>query len=81
MAAQSLLHTFSVFQPPPGQVRSGRAFKGRPRLLGLQSGLAELMLLNRLRARTRRDLAPDTLERAAAVIEVTARQWFGEARA
>jgi hypothetical protein len=37
------------------------------------------MLLNRLRACTRHDLTADTLARAAAVIGVTARQWFGEA--
>ena len=36
------------------------------------------MLLNRLRARTRHDLTSDTLVRAAVVIGVTARQWFGE---
>jgi hypothetical protein len=48
------------------------------RLINIQAGLAELMLLNRLRARTRRDLAGDTLERAAHIIEVTSRHWFGE---
>lgn len=37
------------------------------------------MLLNRLRARVRHDLTADTLARAAVVIGVTARQWFGEA--
>ena len=36
------------------------------------------MLLNRLRARVRHDLTADTLARAAVVIGVTARQWFGE---
>lgn len=36
------------------------------------------MLLNRLRARIRHDLTADTLARAAVVIGVTARQWFGE---
>ena len=37
------------------------------------------MLLNRLRARVRHDLTADTLTRAAVVIGVTARQWFGQA--
>lgn len=36
------------------------------------------MLLNRLRARIRHDLTADTLARAAVVIGVTARHWFGE---
>lgn len=40
------------------------------------SRLAELLLLNRLRARTRGDLVADMLERAASVIEVTSRHWF-----
>lgn len=48
------------------------------RLINIQAGLAELMLLNRLRARTRTDLAGDTLERAAHIIQVTSRHWFGE---
>ena len=40
------------------------------------SRLAEFLLLNRLRARTRGDLVADMLERAAIVIEVTSRHWF-----
>ena len=44
--------------------------------LGLQAGLAELMLINRLRARTRRDLSVEMLQQAAEVIEVTSRHWF-----
>lgn len=43
----------------------------------LSAGLAELTLVNRLRARTRRDLAIDALERAAKIVEVTAKHWFG----
>ncbi|MES2977542.1 MAG: hypothetical protein V4731_03895 [Pseudomonadota bacterium] len=35
-----------------------------------------MTLVNRLRARTRRDLAAETLERAARVIATTARHWF-----
>lgn len=42
----------------------------------LQASLAELMLVNRLRARTRTDLALDTLQRGAAIIELTAKHWF-----
>jgi hypothetical protein len=40
------------------------------------SRLAEFLLLNRLRARTRGDLVADMLERAAIVIEVTSRHWL-----
>ncbi len=48
-------------------------------VLGLRAGMAELVLLNRLRARTQRELSEDTLERAARLLEVTARDWLGEA--
>ena len=44
--------------------------------LGLQASLAEMLLLNKLRARTRRDLASDTLQRGADIIELTAKHWF-----
>jgi hypothetical protein len=54
-------------------------FKVRhPRLVSLQASLAELMLVNRLRARTRRDLALDTLQRGADIIELTAKHWFAD---
>lgn len=56
--------------------------KVRPALVrhaqGLRAGTAELLLLNRLRAHTRRDAGKETLERAALIIEVTARHWFGQ---
>ena len=78
MPAQlSPCHFSAFFQSPP----SPHPASGGKRLFGLQSGLAELMLVNRLRARTRRDLAPDTLERGAEVIALTARHWFGDAAA
>ena len=54
--------------------------KARPALgrhaLALRAGMAELVLLARLRARTRRDRCQQTLEQAARVIEVTARHWL-----
>ena len=46
--------------------------------LGLRAGVAELLLLTRLRARNRRGVNAQTLEHAARVIEVTARHWLGE---
>lgn len=42
--------------------------------------IAQLLLLARLRARNRRDLARDSLERAAQVMLVTCRNWFSPAR-
>ena len=44
-------------------------------LMGLRSGAAELVLLNRLRARSPQALTVETLERAARIIELTARSW------
>ena len=41
-----------------------------------RASLAQLLLVARLRARTRRDLAVDSLERAAHVIFVTCKNWF-----
>jgi hypothetical protein len=49
------------------------------RRVSLQASLAEMMLVNRLRARTRTDLALDTLQRGAAIIELTAKHWFADA--
>jgi hypothetical protein len=73
----SLRHFSSFFQSPVGSLAGPAAAEHR-RQVSQQSGLAELMLLNRLRARIRHDLTADTLARAAVVIGVTARQWFGE---
>lgn len=61
----------------PGAQRVGRS---APRgLMSVRAGLAELVLLNRLRAQTRGKDAVQTLERAAQILEVTSRHWFGEA--
>lgn len=49
------------------------------RRVSLQANLAEMTLVNRLRARTRTDLVLDTLQRSAAVIELTAKHWFADA--
>ena len=49
------------------------------RRVSLQASLAEMMLVNRLRARTRTDLVLDTLQRGAAIIELTAKHWFADA--
>ncbi len=76
MPAQ-LTHRPFAFFPAPAAAPERQGLQAK-RLINIQAGLAELMLLNRLRARTRRDLAGDTLEQAAKIIEVTSRHWFGE---
>jgi len=48
----------------------------RRRRVSLQASLAEMTLLNRLRSRTRTDLSLVTLQRGAAIIELTAKHWF-----
>lgn len=78
MPVQLSPHNFSSFFQRPVRPQTGTDSTGVRCVVSKQSGLAELMLLNRLRARTRHDLTPDTLARAAEVIGVTARQWFGE---
>jgi hypothetical protein len=52
--------------------------RNAPSHLSLQAGLAEMMLVNRLRAHTRSDLALDTLQRGVDVIALTAKNWFAE---
>ncbi|MDP1886829.1 MAG: hypothetical protein Q8L17_10245 [Polaromonas sp.] len=58
--------------PPSGQSRHVVV----RRVDRLRASLAQLLLVARLRARTRRDLAVDLLERAAHVIFVTCKSWF-----
>ena len=64
---------------PPEPPRKAR---NRPvtRLDGQRASVAQLLLLARLRARNRRDLAVDSLERAAQVILVTCKNWLLPAR-
>jgi hypothetical protein len=78
MPLQYSLRHFSSFFQGPMDLRAGSAAAQHRRQMSQRSRLAELMLLNRLRARVRHDLTADTLARAAVVIGVTARQWFGE---
>lgn len=58
--------------PPSGQGRRVEV----SRVDGQRASMAQLLLLARLRARNRRDLAVDSLERAAHVIFVTCKNWF-----
>jgi hypothetical protein len=50
------------------------------RLQQLRAPVAQLLLVARLRARNRRDLARDLLERAAQVLLVTCKSWFSLGR-
>ncbi|MGC1172123.1 hypothetical protein [Polaromonas sp.] len=50
------------------------------RNVGQWASIAQLLLLARLRARNRRDLAVDSLERAAQMMLVTCKNWFSPAR-
>jgi hypothetical protein len=72
----SALHSHAVRWPEvlsaPQTTSSG---PGR-RLLSLRAGMAELVRPNQLLARTRRELTQVTLERAARIIELKARNWF-----
>lgn len=47
--------------------------------VGLQASLAELLLVNRLKARTQPDQAARMLERATHIIFVTCKHWFSHA--
>ena len=49
--------------------------------LQLRASVAQLLLVARLRARNRRDLAMDSLENAARVIFVTCKHWFSPEQA
>lgn len=61
--------------PGPTQARPWPAAR---QTLSLRAGMAELVLLHRLHARTRRELNQEVLERAARIIGVTARHWLGD---
>lgn len=43
-----------------------------------QASIAEFLLVNRLRARSRRDQASEMLERASHIVFVTCKNWFAE---
>ncbi len=75
---------FKVLRSLPSQLRLHHHQPDRiqevrhRRVVSLQAGLAEMMLVNRLRAHTRSDLALDTLRRGAEIIALTARHWFAD---
>jgi len=61
---------------PPTDPAAKRRRAEVSRVDAQRASLAQLLLVARLRARTRRDLAVDSLERAAHVIFVTCKNWF-----
>lgn len=65
--------TMTVADKPKEQVHTGTAVS---RDSAQRASVAQLLLVARLKARTRRDLAMDTLERGAHVIWVTCKSWF-----
>lgn len=65
--------TMTVTSKQKEQVHTGTAVS---RCSAQRASVAQLLLVTRLRALNRRDLAIDTLERAAHVIWVTCRSWF-----
>ncbi len=46
--------------------------------LGFQAGLAEFVLLNRLKARNQRDESAEIMARAERIVFVTCKNWFAE---
>ena len=61
---------------PPDEAQSSEV----RRLKQLRAPIAQLLLVARLRARNRRDLARDLLERAAQMISITCKNWFSLGR-
>lgn len=68
-------------QLPPNELPGKRQLPQVRRVDRLRASVAQLLLVARLRARNRRDLAADLLERAAHVISVTCKNWFRPSRA
>ena len=63
-------------RPPEPSHDSRAATEDDQRVQSQRAPIAQLLLVARLRARNRRDLARDSLERAAQVIFVTCKNWF-----
>jgi hypothetical protein len=65
--------------PPTVQDANTPAAAPSRRGINLQASLAELLLINRLKARsTQREQAAEMLERASHVVFVTCKHWFAE---
>lgn len=64
-----------LFTAARGRAKAGPASAAAPPL-GLQASLAELLLVCRLKARTRPADSASMLDRAAQIIFITCRNWF-----
>ncbi len=66
-----------LFEP-----RQRKAWPAPParREVGFRAGIAEVLLLTRLRARHRSAPSPEMLARAALMVQVTCKSWFGAAK-
>jgi hypothetical protein len=64
---------------PPSTAVTPALPKPAGRGLNFQASIAEFLLVNRLKARSRRDQAAVVLERASHIVFVTCKNWFGDA--
>ena len=55
--------------------------EGQKRGIGFQASIAELLLINRLKALGRRDQSAEIMERASHIVFVTCQNWFTEPEA
>jgi hypothetical protein len=69
-----------LFQPWSGPRAPAAAQLPEPiaqKKMTFQASIAEFLLVNRLRARKRAEPSADVLERAARIVFVTCKNWFG----
>ncbi len=78
MDSSTIAHQFSDVMRPADFVAQTLNEAPHRRVVSLQAGLAEMILVNRLRAHTRSDLALDTLQRGSKIIALTAQHWFAD---
>lgn len=63
--------------PPRAKAPLKPAARSR-REINFRASLAEMLLILRLRARSRTSASQDVLERGAHVVDVTCKNWFGQ---
>ena len=81
-AASGLISKFRQRLFPPGPAADVAVVPSRRRR-SLQASIAELLLVNRLKARSQRNQASEMLDRASHIVFVTCKHWFsgGNAKA
>ncbi|MES2361393.1 MAG: hypothetical protein V4646_06285 [Pseudomonadota bacterium] len=65
-----------LFPANPSAAPSTALAQPSRRGISLRAGIAELLLIARLKARSHGNLATDVLERAAQIVFVTCKNWF-----